>query len=208
MRIDIAPFCGKDDVRAYINDPFNSLGGTGATDGRILVWLAGENFGKRLSKPEAIERVLARAQADALDPDAQWIAVETIRTSSRKCKQCDGTGVVRIMDCEDCDGDGSFYHGGHEYDCKECDGAGSKNATGIGDQCDECEGSGKSEIAQPSSYAIGNHTVASNYITMMRKLPGCKIKRHADHRDGATFVFDGGIGVVMPLIKEPIGGGE
>ena len=29
--------------------------------------------------------------------------------------------------CEECDGDGDFFHGSHTYDCKECDGRGKVN---------------------------------------------------------------------------------
>lgn len=214
--IDLAPFCGKDDVREYMHAPFNVAGGTGATNGHIFAWLADASVGKPLRKPlgpkesESIERLIVRAKADAVDPEAQWVDVDTIRTSSRKCAQCAGTGVVRLMDCEDCDGDGEFWHGNHVYDCKECSGAGHKNETGFGEQCDECSGSGQSEIAQPSSYGMfslesASFTVASHLISRMRKLPGCRIKRYDSRPDGGiTFAFDGGIGIVMPSTKGPI----
>lgn len=213
--ISLAPFCGKDAAREYIymHEPFNVSGGTGASNGHILAWLPEISFGKPLGpkESESIERLIVQAKADADDPDAQWVAVETIRTSSRKCPQCDGTGVVRVIECEDCDGDGYFSHGMHDYDCKECNGDGHKNTTGIGEQCDECGGSGQSEIAQPSSFGKssqfigGFFTVASHYIAKMRKLPGCRIKHYESRpAGGLTFIFDGGVGIVMPFIKEPI----
>lgn len=215
--IDLAPFCGKDDVREYMHAPFAVLGGTGATNGHILAWVADASVGKPLRKPlgpresESIERLIVRAKADAVDPEAQWIAVDTIRTSSRKCAQCEGTGVVQVIECEDCDGDGYFQHGSHDYDCKECNGVGHKNTTGIGEQCDECGGSGESEVGQPSSFGVLHQfdgrgfTVQSHFISRMRKLPGCKIKRYDSYQNtGLTFVFNGGVGIVMPCMKNPI----
>lgn len=211
--IDLAPFCGKYDPRAYMHEPFNVAGGTGASNGHILAWLSEASFGGPLGpkESESIERLIVQAKADAVDPNAQWIAVDTIRTSSRKCAQCEGTGVVQVIECEDCDGDGYFQHGSHDYDCKECNGVGHKNETGIGERCDECGGSGKSEVGQPSSYGVPRQldgrgfTVQSHFISQMRKLPGCKIKRYDSHQTtGLTFVFDGGVGVVMPSMKNPI----
>lgn len=212
MTINLAPFCGKDDQRAYLNEPFCVAGGTGACNGLILVWLDDKSSGKPLGAKEAesLERVIARAKAEAAQPEAQWVAVETIRTSSCKCTQCDGTGVVSVVDCEDCDGDGEFWHGNHQYDCKECDGAGHQNITGIGEQCEECGGTGKNEIGQPSAYGVTGadaFTVSSHFISRMRKLPGCRIKRYCSRPSGGrglTFVFEGGVGIVMPLIKNPI----
>lgn len=37
--IDLAPFCGQNDVRSYLNAPFSVQGGTGACDGHALVWV-------------------------------------------------------------------------------------------------------------------------------------------------------------------------
>lgn len=213
MTINLAPFCGKDDSRSYLNEPFYVAGGTGASDGFIFVWLSEESFGKPLGAKESanMERIIVSAKAEAAEPEAQWVAVETIRTSSCKCTQCDGTGVVTVADCEDCDGEGSFWYGNHEYDCKGCDGAGHQNITGMGEQCDECGGTGKSEIRQPSAYGVLSgedaFTVSSHLISRMRKLPGCRIKSYCSRPSGGrglTFVFEGGVGIVMPLIKSPI----
>lgn len=211
--IDLAPFCGKNDPRAYMHEPFNVAGGTGASNGHILAWLPETSFGKPLGpkESESIERLIVRAKADAVDPAAQWIAVDTIRTSSHKCAQCEGTGVVQVIECEDCDGDGYFQHGSHDYDCKECNGVGHKNETGIGERCDECGGSGKSEVRRPSSFGVPSQfagqgfTIQSHFISRMRKLPGCKIKRYDSYQNtGLTFVFDGGVGIVMPYMMNPI----
>jgi hypothetical protein len=39
----------------------------------------------------------------------------------------------------------------------------------------------------------------------MRTLPGCRIRRYISRPGGGiTFAFDGGIGIVMPTLKEPI----
>lgn len=37
--IDLAPFCGQNDVRSYLNAPFSVQGGTCACDGHALVWV-------------------------------------------------------------------------------------------------------------------------------------------------------------------------
>ncbi|MBK8129409.1 MAG: hypothetical protein IPK53_10995 [bacterium] len=57
------------------------------------------------------DKVIAKAKAEAADPDAQWIDVGTIRTSSKECPECDGTGRVEIDECPECDGYGEFDHG-------------------------------------------------------------------------------------------------
>lgn len=215
MTIDLTPFCGKGDVRTYLNAPFAIAGGTGASNGLILVWLAEEICGTLIGPKEAeflgrLEQLIVRAKSDWNDADSQWVSVETIYTVTHKCPHCDGTRLVSIAHCDDCDGEGSFWHGNHEYDCKNCEGAGEAKETGFGEPCDECEGTGKSGLREPCSFGFAGQfdhdswTVESALVSRLRKLPGCRIKRY-DSRpsEGLTFVFDGGVGIVMPLWKRP-----
>lgn len=201
--IDLAPFCGQNDVREYLNAPFSVCGGTGASDGNALVWVD-----RHIQAPEVspaasgnMAGVVNHARADG----GPWIPAESIRTSTSKCKICDGTGRVKAVECEDCDGKGAFDHGRHEYECQECDGYGVKNLTGSGDECPQCGGSGACGIGRPSSVGNDRWTVSSHLIAKLQALPSCRLCQYADiPRPGLKFVFDGGCGVVMPMYESAL----
>jgi hypothetical protein len=205
--IDLAPFCGQNDVRSYLNAPFSVQGGTGACDGHALVWVDSNIQAPALSAAAElnIAAVVDRARAEG----DQWIPAESIRTSTSKCQVCDGTGRIQVVECEDCDGEGYFHHGQHEYECQECNGYGNKNRTSTGDNCFQCGGSGECGIGRPSSVGNDRWSVSSHLIAKLQALPSCRLCQYSDMPPrGLQFVFDGGCGVVMPMYESALPNNE
>lgn len=207
--IDLKRFCAVQDGRKYLRAPFSAMGGTAASNGFIVVWA---DQASDAPAHDCADKMIAKAKAEAGDPDAQWIEVSTIRMSSKECPECDGTGRVEIEECPECDGCGEFDHGSHTYSCKECGGGGEIVATGSGALCEECGGTGKSLAGCASSYgAVSDtgspygYTISSHFVERMRELPGCMVRTYTrPPRDGIAFKFAGGCGVVMPLAVNPI----
>lgn len=53
----------------------------------------------------------------------KWVLVEELPCNQGRFVMT-GVKVETVEGCDDCDGDGYFWHGNHEYECKECDGEG------------------------------------------------------------------------------------
>ena len=119
-----------------------------------------------------------------------------------KCPPCLGTGVM--YKCPDCNGTGEFDHGELAYCCGKCDGEGQVSCGDDASKmpCFWCGGGG---VARYQPVRVGLWDYDLRYLKRAMKLPGLKFApppRTPD--DGkiapAYFVFDGGEGLLMPML--------
>lgn len=200
--VDLSVFCAKGDSRKYLNAPFSVSGGTAASDGFVIAWIDANTGAPEVPALSAKSAEHCISIAKSCKDDDAFIRANDVRISSRNCGECNGTGIVSTNECDDCDGDGYFVHGDHDYDCKKCGGDGLINIAGIGGKCSGCGGSGKSMVMQPSSIGNLTWTVSSHIIAKLQMLPNCKLRLCEDRpQAGLQFIFDGGCGIVMPLIS-------
>lgn len=201
--IDLKPFCGRDDPREYLNQPWHENGATFATNGHIAIMLDGA---PDPSLPPAdpvmagrIPKLLAQVAANQ-----QEIAIVLPEEPAETCYRCRGMGFATSKQCEECDGDGWFEHGSHNYDCKECDGSGedvvpaSQNSPGAM-ECERCDGEGKLFSRYVDLRADGTtYKFQEGYLRLISALPSPRLIVSADHAGAARFEFTGGRGVLMP----------
>ncbi len=190
-------FCAQaSDEREFLRKPFRRGAFVYATNGHIGVRVLGDGIKADEIPPDklpSLEVLFDRPPPSAL------VDFPTVPLAA-KCVSCKGKRTVRLGSCEDCNGDGTFFHGQHEYDCKHCDGDGwtddySDGATVEDRPCGNCNGLGR----------IGaRHVVAAAgfqqvYLNWIARLPGPVLFAAGGPEDSAAFAFDGGNGVLMPM---------
>jgi hypothetical protein len=196
MMIDLKRFCANEsDPRAYLREPWAHNGYVYATNGHIVV---------RIPAPESAGVVAEhKAAATAEGLFAIFPAIEGAElppfTLGEPCHFCEGSGIAYATDCPDCDGEGLFTHGAHDYDCKECDGEGFVDADKIPENktvCHACYGRGYKAKRVPVG-ALGGGFDAT-YLSWIAALPGALFAARGPEESG-RFTFDGGEGLLMPM---------
>lgn len=202
----LLPFCGRNDHRAWLNQPWTLGGMRCATNGKVLVVLDTVDATKPdtpgLPQPDQLRKLVAQTM-DAAGP---WHPIEPVQFDP--CSQCEGSGKVRSKECPDCDGDGEFWHGNHTYDCRECEGTGWLIGGPDDDEID-CPSCGGTAVADggwqpewikggkwpypPKAWGIGHRP-----LSLIRKLAGVEFCKVDDVEQGIPFRFTGGRGLVMP----------
>ena len=188
--VDLQRFCADDfDPREYLRKPIPHKGYLYATNGHVLVRVAApEHAGALAEKPDFDAVVGKYIQAEGHAPLPPLPA-------GKKCKDCNGTGMVLMAECADCDGEGDFMHGTHIYECKECDGAGRfLSASGEKCECAGCYGHG----IKAERIAIGQSGYDLRYLRWIAELPGARFAAGGAIDTAGHFIFDGGDGIVMP----------
>ena len=184
--IDLKPFCAVDDIRDYLNAPFVLDGHTAATNGHILIRVPGVAADVNQSPPEklveGIRKMFAGQHGNAVPLPSL--------PKPKKCKTCLGTGWLENGDCDDCNGNGTFMHGRHEYDCEECGGTGK-----VGRQ--QCGAYGCNAGIEREFVKIGPASFDAHYLRMIAALPNARISV-TEKFGPAWIVFDGGDGLLMP----------
>jgi hypothetical protein len=206
--IDLSPFLAVGGDREYLTHPLPLGTGTAASNGHLFVWIndpapASLSSAMPTSTADRLRAVLSAAQASA-EAAGPWVAATEVRIEDRACRRCDGLGSLTATACGECEGDGYFYRGRHEYECMECEGSGEIAKPGLeGFACEACSGS---RLAPgPSSIGGGGLTIQNSYILKLRTLPDCQILD--DVVDGMfcfCFRFVGGVGAVMALTAPPL----
>jgi hypothetical protein len=182
--------------RSYLRQPWRVGNRTYATNGHYALRLDGAD-GDESTDPahkaptDTIEKLIAEHK-----PGCDFGQVPELPPPI-PCDTCRGTGRVGSEECDDCDGDGTFYHGRHEYDCKECDGRGNQISDGTTHTCPDCCGLG--ELRSCSRVAIGCAEGDAAYLRVIDKLPGVKVASGQTKENPIAFVFDGGSGILMPM---------
>ena len=138
----------------------------------------------------------------------EFVPASAIGIRAATCKICKGTGLITQIDCDDCDGDGWFRHGAHEYECRNCDGSGVINRPGKGDTCPNCFGTGADGRECPSTHGDPLRGIAASsfYIAALRAIGGEISAQPAANPDEAAGTgplwilrFPGGRGALMPM---------
>ncbi len=198
MTIDLQRFCANEhDLRSYLHKPWAHKGYTYASNGHICI---------RVPAPDQAETVFPHKVGDAAAsiferPAGAEYAPLPEFAPAPDCGTCEGRGKVKMEPCADCDGDGYFEHGHHEYHCKECDGEGSIYGVGDMQDCPDCCGSGRQARFVRFIPGVGYD---SRYLAWIAALPGAKFAigaaaKYGEHQGAGRFTFDGGEGVLMPM---------
>jgi hypothetical protein len=112
--IDLKQFCGNDEFRSYLNEPFTQGNYTYATNGHIMV---------RVQKVDSVGPCKSKVKFDASKPlvGIERLKFETFSFSlppdpgkKGTCVDCDGRGYKH--DCPDCECTCNFCKGSGEAD--------------------------------------------------------------------------------------------
>lgn len=187
-------FCATDDNRKSLYAPFRFDGFIYATDRSIAIRMPDDG-----SKVVGIDPKIKKIKSFFTDiHSAKFIEIPPL-PERETCIQCGGIGKVNfaLLHCDECDGEGTFEHGSHDYECKECNGSGEvkTRTNGNTNTCDKCNGDGKTLI-QPIK--IGDTHVNLKYLELIAGLPNC-VSAPAGPNNKVFFRFDGGEGIVMPV---------
>lgn len=212
--VDLAALCNQDDPREHLRTPWAVPGGAAATNGIYLVFLAGADA-PEFSGPGDTEtytrELIDQARMAAAVQTLTWTRLETVFIpDAPACGDCAGSGKVRVTECYDCDGNGEFSHGFHEYVCQECHGIGTVPASGGPESpCERCDGDGRRWDHVPVRPPGTPRKWGANakYVLRLRShLPDAEIAFMAG-RDMFAIRFPGGLGLLMPLRMPPAYGG-
>ena len=195
--MDITKFCGREDPRAYMNQPMRVGPDVVATNGHVLVrWTdTGGDY------PDATE-AMARSITNLTNGTRSGVFHNLADLSlppANTCPECGGAGHYYMVPCDECDGEGEFHHGSHWYSCKECKGEGqhktSKHSEGAKPQpCYRCDSTGENFQV----FRIGDSAFQRRYLALLKTLPGCQLELGATAMSTARFTFEGGHGFLMP----------
>ena len=197
--IDLTPFLATEhDTRGYLRAPWRCPEGVCATNGHVLVCVR-DDGGQHADAHKGMPEVVAKFRAYLDQPGLVWTEVAGIELLEvPACRACDGKGHNHFVECEDCDGDGTFDHGQHTYECKECRGEGrvktsEKSEGAKKESCWRCDGTGLGFGWE----RVAEVLIQTKYLQLLKALPGCLIGT-AGPLDTVAVRFDGGFGAVMP----------
>lgn len=87
-----------------------------------------------------------------------------------------------------------------EEDCRDCSGTGKAHKCPSCDcDCDVCDGDGKQSRKVSATILIGDVIFDAFYIKLISSLPGLKFSAKPTKDKAASFMFDGGEGILMPM---------
>ena len=165
--MNLNDFCGKDDIRDWLNVPHKIDSRVFASDGAIMIVAPTE--GDYVEHPKTV--VSIRKMIKDAD-SSEYTHVDLPVIEKELCKRCGGQGKLTIEICDECDGHGAIYFYGkmHEYDatCKECDGEGHFERFGGDTDCPDCEGEGKA-VKDYQPIEILGITVQTKYIEKIQR---------------------------------------
>jgi len=190
-------FCGDDENRKPLLNPFNVGDYTYATNGHF-----GIRIFPKLEEYEKNEKLIKVEQIITFDKvdESHWIDIPEIGLFEEICICPDCGGSGKSNDCPECDGGGDVHwesEYGHEYEaiCKTCHG---KKKVESDVECELCAGTGKT--TRIKNIYVGGCLLNGKLLSIMKNLPGIKIAPDAVEKyKPIPFKFDGGIGIVMPI---------
>lgn len=142
--MNINDFCGKDDNREYLHQPFNLGNRTIATNGHMM--LSTPKYGEHKECPDKISGIITKFINEL--KTLSFAPIPDIKMPEKViCSSCGGSKKAVIKYCEECDGDGwvdatTEYNTYYGLDCKTCDGNGNEVIVGGDKDCPTCEGKG------------------------------------------------------------------
>lgn len=206
--VDLQRFCAVNDPRNWLNTPSvlgpNAIG----CDGFMVIAIPRTEDHANLPDagalmPKALETI-ERAAAFSDSAAATIVATDVVVEPGDQCLACKGHGRAKTTSCDDCEGDGFFWHGRHEYECQSCNGCGNVSEpteSPDGVQCHHCRGSGVIFSHRACVHCFGDEKfgIAPKYLLLLQSLPGCRMAADFGPEPIIAFRFDGGHGVVMPM---------
>ena len=203
--VNIEKFCSDDtDPRWYLHKPFARSGFLYATNGHIAVRVPadGSMVDTEEKISDQIERLFSSNVFDGMEPLPAY--TDPVLPA---CDDCEGSGKNKPTEkCKECRGEGFVEwdtdFNSYEADCKSCDGSGEIEREGLASlTCKTCAGSGTS---MDGPVTIGGMTINYRYLKMMEELPGLLVTPLAGKicLDVIPFVFDGGTGLIMPMLPK------
>lgn len=181
-----------------IESPWLEDGKTVAANGHIMI-VADGIIGDVGESTDPLTISYKTIEKKAHQETPQWLRMEDmIREvpAPVPCSHCGGGGTVRASYCDDCDGEGEFRYGRHDYKCEECGGDGlvyEQNGS-IDLDCPICDG----RKYKYTAHIIGGTLLQVRYLRMIAGLPDCELAVNDDPRLAAMFRFSGGRGWLMP----------
>jgi hypothetical protein len=198
MTINIEKFAGVDDYRTYLNRPWRRDGKLYATNGHFMIEI--DDDGRDAA---AFEKQPDCVGIFAKHTPGEFMPIPPLAAPAR-CEWCKGHGVCYREACPDCDGNGEFMRGMHEYECKRCEGDGyflfptappGEKET----RCSACYGLGE-EVRKDRGTPVGDLLVATRLLRVLTELPGVEVAV-CKAPEALWFRFTGGRGLVMPMRK-------
>lgn len=199
--IDLKPFCGRNDPRTELNQPWCDGGFTYASNAHLAIKIVGER--PKLPGAPSFAKQLARFFEEA-HANSVPLPIEFPSQAEETCETCNGKKYTLFSSCGDCSGNGSFEHGQHDYECKECEGSGgyyqpARESDEGSEDCMTCGGRG---TTSRYIYLVANgitHGYQEKYLRLIAALPNVRFFVTDDNTRCARFDFDGGSGVLMPV---------
>lgn len=199
--IDLKKFCHLDLAthRKYLLEPWRCKQGIAASNGHIMIVVPDEG-GDYADEVEYMRGVVDRFEQNWIG-GGEWIQAQSIALpDAEPCIECGGTGRVCTVVCDECGGEGGFYHKERFYECGKCEGSSRiviadcfQIPTGADDRvCLGCNGTG--DLYQVCK--VGNAFAQRKYLAMLADLPDCVVS--PDGENGMPFKFTGGHGWLMP----------
>ncbi|WP_275100118.1 hypothetical protein [Sedimenticola hydrogenitrophicus] len=204
----LSRFCGKNDIREYLNTPLRKGGYLYASNGHIAVRVVDEPAVEAfaviaLDGGTAIDKVVSGIEqmlADTYQPDAHRLAdtnAAQMLAAAEPCEYCKGTGVT--PKCERCNNTGLVTSLSSLDECPACGG----NTDAPGTHCIACDGTGKDVMELRVS--LGHAYYNPRYIALLAELPNATLYNAEPIDDPYYYVpglvrFDGGLALVMPMI--------
>jgi len=133
--------------------------------------------------------------------------VKPVEYTPTTCPKCNGEKVSYA--CQECDGDGGLIlssdYNDYDVQCKSCNGSGQspREAKGVSTEpCSYCEGEGTIDLVPMPHVQYGNHGFSVKNLALLSGLSNVKIIPQKGEKDPALILFDGGEGLIMPMIPE------
>jgi len=168
--IRLEDFTSQYDVRTFLRTPFNRDGKTLACNGHAMVIFPLQDDYDELD-PEKFTNchdLMTEIDAAVYAPMPEVYLPDPIT-----CGVCKGKGKATLVDCEECEGEGtvSFKNDFHDYDvtCKSCNGDGEILERGT-DVCYNCYGTGK-RYESMHSIKVGDIFLKANYLALIINAP-------------------------------------
>lgn len=207
--LDLSPFCDiMPGCRWEMDTPFVQEGILSATDGRAGVRLldawdyADRNKDRRIPPLKSAFENTWKPNGSWLPwPEADYIAEPNV--DSAGCFACLATGITSERSvCDRCRGwgtvsietDDEWDEWEEESPCSKCSGRGF-----LGIKCARCDGKPYRDDL-PSRQFIDDHIIAARYHAPISRLPGVEYCRIDEYKP-IVFRFDGGQGLVMPMLR-------
>jgi hypothetical protein len=196
--MDLLKFCASSaDPRTHMHQPMKVGIHAVATNGHILIRVP---IGDR-DLPEAAPNItLAIEKMDKGHVAGEPVDLCSLQLPPKtECPECSGAGHHYWVRCDECDGQGEFWHRNHKYNCLECHGEGrikvSQHSEGAKlEICWRCDGDGEGfQVVRASHSAFQRR-----YLALLQTLPGLRLYPGPDAMAVASFTFDGGNGYLMP----------